>query len=171
MTKVFIIGLPAAGKTHFGRELALRMNLPFADLDRYIEKKEGKTITEIFNLKGESYFRQLEQLCLAELADARQAGMVVACGGGTPAYYDNLTRMKQNGIVIFLDTDRHTIAARLAKNSDSRPLLSGTDTKQKLEDLYRERKPYYEQADIRVEGDEKTGVNFEKIIELCTNRQ
>lgn len=148
----FLTGLMGCGKTWWGQRLAERLNLPFVDLDEQIEAGEGMSIPEIFNRLGENGFRQLEREYLRQLAYTPEA--VVALGGGAPCFFDNLEWMKAHGIVIYLDTPVPLIVARLAANQHNRPLLANTPVGQlseRLENLLRQREPFYRQAHITIE--------------------
>lgn len=169
MSRFFLVGMPGAGKTYWGRKLADRYGLAFTDLDEYIETTEGRNVHEIFATDGEAYFRKKETDCLEQLC--LQDNVIVACGGGTPVYNNNLELMKQHGCVVFLQADIDTLAQRLRQDENSRPLLKGGNIHGQLERLYNERKTYYEQADYTLWPDDKIIANFEQIVELCTNRR
>lgn len=153
----FLAGLMGCGKTWWGQRLAERLNLPFVDLDEQIETGEGMSIPEIFNRLGEAGFRRLEREQLRCLA--AMPGAVVALGGGTPCFFDNLAWMKAHGTVIYLDTPVSLIVTRLSANHISRPLLAdapGHELQNRLEEILRQRKPFYRQAHITINqsGDE-----------------
>lgn len=170
MSRFFLVGMPGAGKTYWGRKLADKYGLAFTDLDEYIETKEGRAIHEIFATNGEVYFRKKETDCLEQLC--LQDNVIVACGGGTPVYNNNLELMKQYGCVVYLQAGIGTLAERLKQDEDNRrPLLKGENIHEQLERLYHERKDYYEQADYALQPDERIIANFEQIVELCTNRR
>lgn len=83
--KIFIIGFMGCGKTHWGRQLSKKLQMPFFDLDLLIEEREGKGITEIFAEMGEEYFRMLEKDVLYLVTESHET-FVMACGGGTPCF-------------------------------------------------------------------------------------
>jgi len=170
MSLFFLVGMPCAGKTYWGKAWAAACNLPFTDLDAYIENINGLRIPEIFATEGETAFREKERDCLQALI--KQAGNgIIACGGGTPAYYNNLQQMKGAGCVIYLQAGIATLVSRLGSSSD-RPLLQGGgDIHQKMTAILKERKPFYEQAHVIVDAENVSVLTFEKIIEECTNRQ
>lgn len=168
MSRIFLVGMPGVGKTYWGRQLASKHGYAFADLDEEIQRAEGRTIQEIFGTEGEAYFRKLETACLEQLC--LQDSVVIASGGGTPVYDNNLELMKQNGCVVYLEADIDTLADRVRKEENTRPLLNGENVRQQLEQLYHTRRIYYEQAHYTVQADETIIANFEQIIALCTDR-
>ena len=119
--KFFLIGFMGSGKTYVGKRLANELDIPFYDLDEYIEEKEGKKISEIFNEKGEEYFRQVERMCLRDFGIIGDA--VIACGGGTPCFFDNMEWINKTGTSIYLQTPVKIIVDRLLKE----PTQSSTD--------------------------------------------
>ena len=136
-----------AGKTTIGRDLANSMNFKFIDLDEYIEKKENSTIFDIFNKKGENHFRQLEHYSLKELILLNN--IVIATGGGTPCFFDNISIMNKYGLTIYINVDYQTLLSRIKKTKDKRPLLKNIDDKQMLNFITKkviEREIYYEQS-------------------------
>lgn len=145
----FIIGFTAAGKTTFGKQLAEQLQVPFYDLDEEIEKKEGKTIPDIFRLKGEEVFRELEAKTLRELP--LKEGVVIACGGGTPCFHNNLNYLKENGTVIYLKKTPVQILQQLSQTEiEKRPLLknkSPEEIEQWIIETLAQREVFYLQAD------------------------
>jgi shikimate kinase len=160
--------MPGAGKTYWGRQLASKYGYVFADLDEEIQRAAGKTVQEIFETEGEVFFRTQETECLEQLC--LHNNVIVACGGGTPVYNNNLELIKQNGCVVYLEADIDTLADRVRKEENTRPLLNGENVRQQLEQLYHTRRIYYEQAHYTVQADETIIANFEQIIALCTDR-
>lgn len=150
--KIYIIGMPGAGKTHFGRILARSLKLQFFDLDELIEKKEGENVKSIISNKGEPYFRQAEHDTLEGLGHIENS--VVSCGGGAPMFHNNIDHMKNTGIVIWLRTDLRVIAKRIAQNVTRRPLFMGlneTQILEKLHEIYEKRKLFYAKADVPID--------------------
>lgn len=121
--KFFVVGYMASGKTTFGKELAQDKGLPFLDLDEWIEKWEGRSISEIFATDGERYFREIERRLLHELCGERDE-FVMATGGGTPCFFDNMEYMNSMGNTIFLNTSLFVIVERLKVQRADRPLLA-----------------------------------------------
>lgn len=120
---IFLVGYMCSGKTTLGRELARLMGLPFRDLDQMIEQRCQMSATEIFAQLGEQHFRQAERWALLQVL-GRPA--VVACGGGTPCYGDNMQLMNQWGFTVWLRTSAECIAARLAlpEHKSKRPTIA-----------------------------------------------
>lgn len=134
-----LIGPMAAGKTAVGRELARRLDAPFADLDALIVEAAGRSIPEIFAEDGEGYFRDLEAKLLAEALVARTG--VLALGGGAPVRFESGERLR-GGPVVLLQVDEETVATRLRGTQD-RPMLSGEDPMLRWREITAERMPHY----------------------------
>jgi shikimate kinase len=145
LSKIFLVGLPGAGKSHFASILASRMNYQSLDLDQMIVEHEKKSIHQIFKDSGEEYFRVIEQKMLNETF--QKSKVVVATGGGTPCFFNNMEMMNQRGITIFLDTPIAHIHARI-KNDQERPLLQSENLNAKLHQLYRERVSFYRKGKL-----------------------
>ncbi len=124
-SKIFLIGFMGSGKSYWGRRWAYHYHLPFIDLDEVIEAKEGKTIAELFEQKGESYFRESEAACLRELS--AKGPFIMACGGGAACFHNNLDWMNEQGITVYLSASPETIHHRLIGEKEKRPLLKNTD--------------------------------------------
>jgi shikimate kinase len=161
--KIVLTGFMGAGKSATGKILARQLNLEFIDTDSIIEKKAGRSIKEIFQLRGEPFFRLLEKYAVAE--SARKDGVVIAVGGGAIIDSANRRNLKKNGIVIFLMVSPDEIRKRVAGNA-VRPLLSvskkvgeglySLPDKKVIADLLAQRLPLYRKADICVDTDGKT---------------
>lgn len=147
--KYFLIGYMGSGKSSLGKLLAEGLKIPFYDLDTYIEEQENQTIIEIFNTKGEIYFRRLEHERLKELLKKTEP-MVLALGGGTPCYAGNMDLLLENGTSIYLQYPLEVLVDRLWLAKEQRPVIAHLKTKSLLEDFVRkhlfERAPYYMQA-------------------------
>lgn len=154
--KIFLLGLPGSGKTTLGKQLSEALRLPFVDLDFAIEQGAGEKITEIFKEKGEDYFRELESAELKKWC-FDQEGFVMATGGGTPCFNDNMKWINESGKSIFLDVPARAIARRIKKAEMlERPLLASLrpeELKDYIEFLRSSRIPYYGQAHISLPGD------------------
>ena len=121
--KYFIVGYMASGKSTFGKELAKDKGLPFLDLDESVEFREGRSISEIFAKEGEEYFRKREREILHEICNGADE-FVLATGGGTPCFFDNMDYMNQAGTTVFLNTSPLVIVDRLKRQRADRPLLA-----------------------------------------------
>lgn len=144
---IFLIGFMGAGKSTVGRLLARRLGLCFVETDDMVTALEGRPIPEIFQERGEVYFREREREVLELLA--LKHGHVIATGGGLPCDARNLERMKALGTVVWLRGDFATLYDR-AIRSGRRPLLTNR-SREAVEALYREREPFYAQAHLSVE--------------------
>lgn len=144
----FLVGMPGAGKTTLGRRLAEDYGLHFIDLDSYIEQEESEGIPALFVKYGEAGFRELEHSYLQKLIEENETLAIVACGGGTPCFYDNMDMMKQAGTVVYLYVDVRELALNLEKSAEERPLLKGKDDLvHYLSELLAQREACYERAD------------------------
>ena len=124
MTSIFLIGPPSVGKTVCGKLLSQKLNCRFLDTDQVIEEQQQLTIAEIFETRGEGYFRKIENklLCSLEIQEKTTQTTVYAAGGGLPVYHDNMERLLRIGKVIWLDADLKTLVKRLGTDN-RRPLL------------------------------------------------
>ncbi|MFO7615448.1 MAG: shikimate kinase [Bacteroidales bacterium] len=148
---IFIIGYMGAGKTTLGRMIATRLGYRFYDLDEMIEISTGYSILSYFEKYGETAFRQKErEILLSHLEDRNT---VIAAGGGTACFEDNIELMNRRGITIYLDANYQTVMKRLSGKYESRPLLKNIPP-ERLPDFIREhmdaRRNFYEKARICV---------------------
>jgi shikimate kinase len=120
---IFLVGFMGSGKSYWGSRLAKSLAWEFVDLDTLIEQKTGLSIPEIFAIHGEDGFRQQEQNCLHSLAE-RLKPAVIATGGGTPCFFDNMDWMNKHGITLWLNTPVDTLVERLWPERHKRPLLA-----------------------------------------------
>jgi shikimate kinase len=151
--KIFLIGLSGSGKTTLGKQLAEALHVPFVDMDWEIEKKEKRSVKEIFSELGEDHFRQLESEVLREWA-ASQQDFVMGTGGGAPCFHNGMEVINNSGLSIFLDVPVEELKSRLATATD-RPLLNAGDDverKNKLNTLRTARLPIYTKAHITIEN-------------------
>ncbi|MCM1077086.1 MAG: shikimate kinase [Bacteroides sp.] len=122
MDTIFLIGYMGSGKSTLGKALAQRCEVEFVDLDDYIEARAGKKIREIFAEDGEAAFRDLERRMLLEVSGKRNA--IVACGGGTPCFGDNMGLMNARGVTVLLQTSHDRLFERLKRGRWKRPLIA-----------------------------------------------
>lgn len=154
MKHILLIGFMGCGKSSVGYRLSYKLRKCLIDTDRLIEQREGMSITEIFEQKGETYFRYKETECLKGLAN-ELGSRIVSVGGGTPVREENRKILKESGIVVYLKASSDTIYSRV-KHDTRRPLLQCEDPKARIEMLLAERGPVYESvADIVIEVDGK----------------
>ncbi|MEO5891567.1 MAG: shikimate kinase [Ferruginibacter sp.] len=161
----FLIGFMGSGKTHWGKIWALKNQLEFLDLDHLVEEKEGKTIAEIFETSGEDHFRKIEAAALKSCAGLQNT--IIACGGGTPCFFDNMQWMNANGTTTYIDCTPAEILQRILPEKDQRPLLKKLNESELfsfIEKKLEERVPVYTQAKITVMSDELTENSFAGII-------
>lgn len=152
--KVFLIGFMASGKSSVGKKLANKLNLPFVDLDTYIEEKHNTTIRLLMYDKGHDAFREIERDALVDAIEKYQDA-IISTGGGTPCYFDNLEKMKNAGDTVYLEVDIPTLVDRLMHSKKDRPLIWGK-TREDLtvyaKELMERRRVYYQKAKYTVNG-------------------
>lgn len=158
--------MPGCGKSTFGRKVAAMLGSNFIDLDKMIVEKEGISIFEIFEKKGEKYFREIESALLKELTD-NKIHFIMATGGGAPCFFDNMNYMNENGITIYIDTPIEIILERLsASGINKRPLLKQMGEENLYEGLVEKlklRRPFYNKANHIL----SYHTNLEKDIAAC----
>lgn len=148
---IALVGFMGTGKTVIGRRLADSLGIDYLDLDEFIEKKEGMQIADIFQQKGEGYFRSVEKNIVAEVS--AQASKVIACGGGVVLNEENIKNLKKNGVLICLSARPEVILER-TKTFTHRPLLNVASSKERIEELLKLRQPYYAKADYTIDTSE-----------------
>jgi len=151
---IFLLGFMGSGKSTLGKKLAKQLSLPFYDLDDEIEAQEKKTIAQIFEEKGEDRFRKIETQLLKKLTQ-QSTSFVLALGGGTPCFYDNMKIINQSGTSIYIKYNAGILCSRLINAKAQRPLIAGK-TKEELLSFIEEtlivREEYYNQSQFIVEG-------------------
>lgn len=158
-----LVGLMGAGKSKIGRALSETFAVPFIDTDDVIENIAGMTIPTIFELYGESKFREIEAREIAALVNGKPA--IISTGGG--AFLQDETRaiINQYAVSIWLKARPETLAGRIS-NTASRPLLRDRDPEEVLKELSKIRNPYYQQAHITIDTD---GLSLTAAIEKVTD--
>jgi shikimate kinase len=159
--RIFLIGFMGSGKTHWGKQLAAHLMLPFFDLDECIIEQEKKTVAEIFSTHGEEYFRRKERTALEALSETHPS-MILSCGGGTPCFFNNIGFMKKNGTVVWLNTPVESLLKRLLNEKTHRPLIKDIPDEELKTYIIRklnERRMYYEQADVVVSNENNIALN------------
>lgn len=153
MQKILLIGFRGAGKTTLGKALAEALKFAFIDLDEEIEKREGRTIREMVEKEGWSYFRNLEKAFLKELKEKKN--IICALGGGAVLHEEELRALKQDSLIIWVYAELEEIKKRLtedAKTFSQRPSLTDLAWDEELEILYKEREPLYQKwAHLKVD--------------------
>ncbi len=162
--KIFLIGFMGSGKTHWGRLLSEKLGIRFFDLDEQVTEHAGKTIPEIFSAEGEEQFRLLEKDVLHIITESHD-NFVMACGGGSPCYFNNIEYMNTAGTTVWINTPQDTLHKRLVVEKDKRPLIKDLTDEQLrnfIQKKFSDRRIYYEQADIAIDEEP---VQLEKLIE------
>jgi shikimate kinase len=172
----YITGFMGTGKSAIGSRLARKLELPFHDLDNYLEKKEGKSIPRIFEEQGEKYFRIKEWEYLLELT--RSFKGVVALGGGALQNQHIVDHLKVHGLLVFLSTPIDIILDRVLRNP-KRPIVRNEKgeikkeetLKRELETLYSKRIEFYNQAEVKfsTSGKEDKDVVTMKLLDKIKN--
>lgn len=168
MSLIFLIGMPAAGKTYWGRKLAAAYNIQFIDLDEYIETSQGKTVPVIFEEQGEAAFRDLEAKALANIITTSQ-NTIISCGGGTPVFNNNIMLMRSAGCVVYLEAAIETLAQRIHTGDNVRPLINKSPyLLSTLQQMLNARESFYKQAHYILQVENLALANFDQIITSCT---
>ena len=121
MQNIFLIGYMGAGKTTIGKEIAMRLDWQFIDMDLFIESRYHKKVPSLFAEKGEETFRDIERNVLQEIAQFENT--VIATGGGVPCFFDNMDVMNRTGITVYLKTPVSELVQRLLVCKQERPLI------------------------------------------------
>jgi len=149
--RVIIVGYMGSGKTSVGKKMAHHLAVPFLDSDHLIAEQEGKSISEIFELHGESYFRELEQQLIKRLS--KQENFVLSTGGGLPCYNNLMTDLNKLGTTLFLKRPVKELAHRLSVSKTRRPLIEGKSKEeliQFIETSLKHRTQFYEKAQFTI---------------------
>jgi len=165
--RIFLIGFMGTGKSHWGEIWASRHNLTFIDLDVEIEKKTGLSIEEIFEKKGEDFFRDVETNSL--LGMEQFDNCIIACGGGTPCFKNNMDWMNENGITVLLNSTPSKILENIINDNKERPLLKKINKGELLffiEMKLKERMDFYNKASIRLEAVELNPNSIDALLNL-----
>ena len=154
---IALIGFMGSGKTTVGKLLAKTMDMKFVDIDKVIEAQEKKSINDIFQKKGQIYFRDLEREVISQ--ESLKNDCVIATGGGSILDNENIKRLKETSFIVFLNASIECLYLRLKDNS-TRPILNGVEDKKKLiEELLEKRKFLYQiSADYIIDINEYTNI-------------
>ena len=158
--KYFLIGFMGSGKSSIGQQLSEKLKLKYIDLDQYIEKCENRSISDIFNDTGETYFRELEERCLKNII--KENNILVSTGGGTPTLNNLISTMNSIGETIYLQCCSETLYNRLQNEKKNRPMistLSDENMKRYIENKLDERKFFYNKATHIINNDSGNCVN------------
>lgn len=164
---IVLTGFMGCGKTSVGIRLSYALKRTLTDTDKWIERKQGMAVSDIFAKYGEEAFRHMETDCIKELGRAQES-QIIATGGGLPAREENHALLKALGRVYYLKITPEAVYERL-KGDTARPLLQGADPQAKIVDLLSKREPLYEKcADEIIEVSHKS---FDEIIEEIMLRE
>jgi shikimate kinase len=168
--KIFLIGMMGSGKSFWTDKLARKLRLPKYDLDSLIQNVEDRSIQQIFDESGEEHFRKMETIVLKWFADRDE--YILATGGGTPCFNDNMQWMNQEGLTIWLDETVQALLKRLIPEKSHRPLISKLSDKQLeryLAEKKEERRSFYSQAQFTLSGNDINEENLLSLIKENTN--
>lgn len=161
---ISLVGYMGSGKSHISKILSDKINFKLIDLDKEISRRNKLTIPEIFEKKGEIHFRKLERETLEEIL-ANQENIVLSLGGGTPVYYNNMEIINNNSKSFFLRASISTLAERISKQKEKRPLIAKIPDEDIPEFIAKhlfERNVFYNKAQFSINTDDK---NPEDIIQ------
>lgn len=161
---IYLIGFMGSGKTTAGKKLAAKLNYRFIDLDHMIENSYRITIPDIFSRYNEEAFRKMEKCMLHKTFSENDA--VIATGGGTPCFFDNMTLINSKGISVYIEMSPEALSSRLLVARKKRPLVDKSE--RELLDFVRaklaEREKYYEMAHIRANGIDLDPVQLASVL-------
>jgi shikimate kinase len=164
MSYIFLVGFMGAGKTTLAKKLASKLGYQWIDTDQEIEKKEGVKVSEIFEVRGEAYFRALEKQLIDELIPSENR--IVATGGGLPCFNNIMETLNQLGTTIYLERTPKELFQRVKQATNSRPLIAHKSDEELLEYIettMEKRREIYLQSNIVADRFSQTP---EKIIAL-----
>ena len=170
---LFLVGYAGCGKSSLGKRLARRLGKRYVDTDKLVERSEGAMVADIFYYQGEEYFRNAERGVLEQLIEEAFDG-IVATGGGLATWQDNIERMNDVGVTIYLRRSPANIMSRLSDyGREKRPMFRGKSDEELLEFMHQqmaEREVYYAKAQIVLDcttlSDEAA---VENIVNIVTN--
>jgi shikimate kinase len=170
---IYFIGFMGSGKSYYSKMLSREVMMPAFDMDHIIEDLEGENIHDIFYGKGEPYFRELERSVLKDLTKLNK-GYLIACGGGTPCYQDNVDLMNAQGATIYLKASKEYLFDRLKNGRMNRPLISMMDNlelKKFIATTLEEREQFYKKATKTINIETITLPLLIQTIHACRSRQ
>ena len=153
MALFFMIGYMGCGKSTSAKKMARTLGYTFIDLDAFIEKNQQQTVSALFASKGEAAFRAIEHQALQQLLQLENT--IIACGGGTPCFYDNMQLMNSKGITIYIQMEAEALVSRLINARQKRPLIANKTESELLAFVTEQlkiRSTFYEQAQYVVRG-------------------
>jgi shikimate kinase len=162
---IFLVGYMGCGKTTTGKRLAKKYGLDFIDLDHYIESRYFKTVSQLFQEKGESGFREIERDLLREVADFEN--VIISTGGGAACFFDNMELMNQKGETVYLKASAAELTAYLRTASKDRPLLAQKSEEELFDfisGMLEKREPFYSQAKYTVDARDVSDEMFDGLM-------
>lgn len=162
---IFLLGMPGCGKTYWAQKISEQLKIDWIDLDAQLEKAAEMSVKEIFETYGEDYFRKKERDVLMQLASFEN--IIIATGGGTPCFFENVQWMNANGITIWINESADALAERLSKGKAHRPLikhLSDQEIHTFISNKLAERKPFYSLAQYHLSNEQISLHSFVEII-------
>ncbi|MFY7879877.1 MAG: shikimate kinase [Lacibacter sp.] len=163
--RYFLVGFMGSGKSYWNKRWSEAFQLKSFDLDEEIEKQQGKSIPQIFQDHGEGGFRKIEREVLTQLL--KQDHFILSCGGGTPCFFDNMKRMNEAGVTIYLDSTVEELTTRLMPEKTNRPLIqqiADQDLSAFIDQKLKQRLPFYKKAVYHLRVKFLDNSNFERII-------
>ena len=167
--KIYLIGFMGSGKTTIGRQLAQQTGFNFVDTDRFIEMRQGMTVAEIFEQRGQDAFRCMEHNLLLELKAYESA--VISTGGGMPCYHDNMNLMLDSGKVIYLKTSPQELVKRLSHAREERPLIMKKTDEEMLQYIIEQlsvREPFYNRANSIIQTE---NYSIDELLEIILQKK
>ncbi len=167
---ISLAGYMGSGKSHISKLLSDKTGFPLVDLDKEISRLLGQSIAEIFENKGEIYFRKQERLVLESVLSNPSEPMVLSLGGGTPAYYDNMALIREKSRSFFLQAAISTLSERLLRQQSKRPLIARLNEQDLPEFIAKhlfERNAFYSQCEFTINTNSKEPQDL--LIEILTH--
>ena len=164
-SNITLCGMMGSGKSTIGRLMGKKINYNFYDIDKLIEEKTQKSITEIFREEGEEYFRNLEEEITINILNSKKT--IIALGGGAILNDNIRTYIKRKSYNIYLEVNKKNLKKRLS-NSKNRPLIKNENYDKILNDLIKKREKFYKKADLTIKNDNTIDDTIKKIIKILS---
>lgn len=168
--RIYLIGFMGSGKTHWGRIWSATYQVPFYDLDELITEAEGLSVEDIFEKKGEDYFRMKETMALHSTLGYEHA--IIACGGGAACFNQNIQWMNLHGITVYLSAHAQYLLDNIMDEQHKRPLLKKINPAELLffiQQKLSERLPFYQQANLTLHAESLDGNSLDILLKTGTN--
>ena len=159
-----------SGKTTLGKKIASHLQLSFTDMDHYIEQKEGRTISSIFEKEGEDHFRKLEHVALKELL--AMDNVLVSAGGGTPCFFNNMELINASAQSVYLKVEPEMLLGRLKSATANRPLLASLSMEElrlQISEKLSYREPFYMKSKIVHESAGSPNKDLAELVKILSN--